>query len=59
MTIESNQIIESYLRGEISLGKLAQKLDLDPISARDFLKSHGVKLQTCDTLDIQTDSKNA
>lgn len=59
MTSETKMIIESYQRGEISLGKLAQEIEMDPVSARDFLKSHGIDIQTCDAQDIPSDIKNA
>jgi predicted HTH domain antitoxin len=59
MTSETKMIIESYLRGEISLGKLAQELDLDTVSARDLLISQGINIQTCDAQDIPSDTNNA
>ena len=59
MTSATEKIIDAYQKGEISLGKFAKEIGMDPVSARDFLKSHGIKIQTCDTLDIPSDTKNA
>jgi predicted HTH domain antitoxin len=59
MTSATEKIIETYQKGEISLGKFAQEIGMDPVSARDFLKSNGIKIETCYTLDIPSDTKNA
>lgn len=51
--------ISAYNEGFISLGKLAEVLGLDPVSARNYLKEHGILIQSQDLKDLALDSKNA
>lgn len=51
--------INAYLEGFISLGKLAEVLGLDPMSARLYLKEHHIRLQQQDLKDISQDVTNA
>jgi len=51
--------VRAYQEGLISLGKVAEVLGVDPISARRYLKVRGIKLQTQDLGDISRDEMNA
>jgi predicted HTH domain antitoxin len=51
--------ISAYKEGFISLGKVAEVLGLDQISARNYLKGHSISLQTQDLSDLRKDTKNA
>lgn len=51
--------MSAYGEGFISLGKLAEVLGLDPVSARNYLKKEGIPLQTQDLMDSSQDAKNA
>jgi predicted HTH domain antitoxin len=51
--------IASYREGFISLGKLSEVLGLDPISARDYLRSAGIALQVQGVEKIEGDAENA
>lgn len=51
--------ISAYREGFISLGKLAEVLGLDPVSARDYLRTTGVPLLTQDVEEIRRDADNA
>ena len=51
--------LAAYREGFISLGKLAEVLGLDPVSARLYLKEAGVPLQVQDTADIGRDASHA
>lgn len=51
--------ISAYSEGFISLGKLAEVLGLDPISARNYLKEQGVAIQSQYLKDFTQDSENA
>ena len=51
--------LSAYQEGFISLGKLAEVLGLDPISARNYLQDHGIPIQTTDFEDLIQDTKNA
>ena len=42
-----------------SLGKLAEVLGLDPISARNYLKDKGIPIQSQDLHDLTQDAENA
>ena len=50
--------ISAYKEGFISLGKLAEVLGLDPVSARLYLKKHKIPLQQQDVEDISQDVAN-
>ena len=51
--------LSAYQEGFISLGKLAEVLGLDPISARDYLQEHGIPIQAMDLEDLTLDAENA
>jgi predicted HTH domain antitoxin len=51
--------INAYNEGFISLGKLAEILGLDPVSARNYLKEKGIPIQTLDLEAVTEDLKNA
>lgn len=51
--------ISAYSEGFISLGKLAEVLGLDPVSARNYLKEHEISIQSQDLRDSDQDSENA
>lgn len=51
--------LAAYREGFISLGKLAEVLGLDPVSARLYLKEAGVPLQVQDRADIGRDASHA
>jgi predicted HTH domain antitoxin len=49
----------AYREGFISLGKLAEILGLDPITARSYLKDQGIPLHVADPEDHAQDNSNA
>jgi len=49
----------AYREGFISLGKLAEILGLDPISARLYLKDRGIPLRVAESEDLSQDLSNA
>ena len=51
--------VAAYREGFISLGKLAEVMGLDPVSARLYLKEAGVPLQAPDAADIGRDASHA
>lgn len=51
--------LDSYREGLISLGKVAEILGLDPVSARRYLKKHGIPIQSQDLPEIRKDADNA
>ena len=51
--------LAAYREGFISLGKLAEVLGLDPVSARLYLKEAGLSLQVQDATDVEGDSRRA
>jgi predicted HTH domain antitoxin len=51
--------LASYREGFISLGKLAEVMGLDPLSARAYLKEAGVPLQGQDAAAVDRDSRHA
>ena len=51
--------ISAYSEGFISLGKLAEVLGLDPVSTRNYLKNHGIPIQSQDLQRLIQDSENA
>ena len=59
MDSEIKKIVDAYQNQEISLGKLAKELNMDPITARDFLQSNGIRIYTVETEDIPSDTNNA
>ena len=51
--------LDSYREGLISLGKVAEILGLDPVSARRYLKEKGIPIRSQDLPEIQKDTDNA
>jgi predicted HTH domain antitoxin len=51
--------LAAYREGFLSLGKLAEVLGLDPVSARDYLREAGVPLQSQDAAEIGRDAGHA
>jgi len=51
--------LAAYREGFISLGKLAEVLGLDPVSARAYLREAGVPLQVQDAAEIELDARHA
>ena len=51
--------VSAYKEGFISLGKLAEVLGLDPISSRNYLKEHGISIQSQNLKDFAQDTENA
>jgi len=51
--------LSAYKEGFISLGKLAEVLGLDPVSARNYLKEHGMPIHSQDLKDLVQDAENA
>lgn len=51
--------LSAYKEGFISLGKLAEVLGLDPVSARNYLKEHDKPLHSQDLKDLKQDTENA
>ena len=50
--------LAAYREGFISLGKLAEVLGLDPVSARAYLKQAGVPVRSQDAADIAIDTSH-
>lgn len=50
---------DAYCEGFISLGKLAEVLGLDPVSARIYLKEHAIPIQSQGRKDLVEDIENA
>ena len=51
--------LSAYREGFISLGKVAEVLGLDPVSARDYLRERGIPVHAPDTGELISDAKNA
>jgi len=51
--------LDSYREGYISLGKVAEVLGLDPVSARRYLKKQGIPIRSQDLPEIRNDADNA
>jgi predicted HTH domain antitoxin len=51
--------VSAYNEGFISLGKLAEVLGLDPVSARNYLREQGIPIQSQNLKESAQDSKNA
>lgn len=51
--------VQAYREGFISLGKLAEVLGLDPVSARAYLKERGISLRVQDASAIDRDAAHA
>jgi predicted HTH domain antitoxin len=51
--------VSAYSEGFISLGKLAEVLGLDPVSARNYLKDNGIPIQSQDLQNLTQDAENA
>jgi predicted HTH domain antitoxin len=49
----------AFQEGFISLGKLAEVLGLDPVSARDYLKEQGISIPAQDQKELKKDTENA
>jgi predicted HTH domain antitoxin len=59
--VEERRLIAlgAYKEGFISLGKLAEILGLDPVSARFYLKERGLPISGADGEDLAQDASNA
>ena len=51
--------IDSYREGFISLGKLANVLGIDTVTARLYLRERGIALKVQDAAEITSDAANA
>lgn len=51
--------LSAYQEGFISLGKLAEVLGLDPISARNYLRERGAPIHSQDSEELVRDAENA
>ena len=51
--------LKAYQEGLVSLGKLAEVLGLDPLSARIYLQERGIPLRVQDIGDIRGDAAHA
>jgi predicted HTH domain antitoxin len=51
--------LAAYREGFISLGKLAQSLGLDPLTAQSYLKERGLQQLVQDVDEIMADAANA
>ena len=51
--------LEAYREGLISLGKLSEVLGIDVVSARLYLKKHGVRIMLQKQSEILEDAVNA
>lgn len=51
--------VSAYREGFIGLGKLAEVLGLNPVSARTYLKEHSIPLHSQDPEEMKLDAKNA
>jgi len=60
-SIEHRKIValEAYKEGFISLGKLAETLGIDIVSARIYLKEQNIPLKTQEQHEIKRDAVNA
>ncbi len=57
--IRRKAALDSYRQGLISLGKVAEILGLDPISARFYLEKQGIPVRGLDITEIQKDADNS
>jgi predicted HTH domain antitoxin len=51
--------IDSYREGFISLGKLADALGIDTVTARSYLKERGIAVNVQDASELIADAANA
>jgi len=51
--------LAAYQEGLISLGKLAESLGLDPLSARGYLREQGIAVAMPDATEAVADAANA
>jgi predicted HTH domain antitoxin len=51
--------LAAYQEGFISLGKLAEVLGTDPLTARNYLTERGVRIQQQDLDELARDAENA
>lgn len=51
--------MNAYREGFISLGKLSEVLGIDPVSARNYLKEHGIPVRVQELKEIPQDATNA
>jgi predicted HTH domain antitoxin len=51
--------LSAYQEGFISLGKLAEVLGLDPVSARNYLRERDIPIHSQDREDLARDAENA
>jgi predicted HTH domain antitoxin len=50
--------LSAYQEGFISLGKLAEVLGLDPVSARNYLIEHGIPIRSQEGDELARDAEN-
>ncbi len=51
--------LSAYREGLISLGKLAEVLGLDPVSARNYLRERDIPIPVQDLKELASDTRNA
>lgn len=51
--------LAAYREGFISLGKLAESLGVDPLTARSYLKERGIEQQVQGVAEVMSDAANA
>jgi predicted HTH domain antitoxin len=51
--------LDAYREGFISLGRLSEILGLDAVSARLYLKEHGISIRVQDLHELKQDAMNA
>ena len=51
--------LSAYQEGFISLGKLAEVLGLDPVTARNYLKEEGIPIRSQDLENLTQDTEHA
>lgn len=59
LDIRRDIALKAYQEALISLGKLAEVLGLDPLSARLYLQEHKIGLRVQDLEDIREDAAHA
>lgn len=51
--------LAAYREGFISIGKLAESLGVDPVTARGFLKERGIRQMVQEADETMSDAANA
>jgi predicted HTH domain antitoxin len=51
--------LSAYREGFISIGKLAESLGVDPLTARGYLKEQGIRQMVQEVDEIMSDAANA